>query len=200
MLSAHWYFETGSPPHQLWTTLNTTPLQQQQAYSFMVQVFLCSNIQLWTERVRNGLLSNFQMSDWQAKFLRFFNPSPTKSQLFSTRKTHPILYPTYQCQTLLYSEKNLVPEYDRLEKVSLNKTVDASADITWSAHHASQRRSQGFKLSVVSLFLVLKDQAHSDASVKHAMNNISYTVAFLNPGWTTVKNMFHGDSGGNPKE
>ena len=64
--------------------------------------------------------------------------------------------------------------------------MDASTNITWSAHHALQRKRQGFEASLASLLLLLRDQAHSVVTVKYDMCKIKETVAFLNPGQTPV--------------
>ena len=105
---------------------------------------------------------------------------------FNKKNPEPHLAANFKMLDHIVFRRNLVPEYDWLEKVNLTQAVDASVDITWSAHHASQRRSQGFKVSITSLLPLLRDQAHSVATVKHVLNKVSETVAFLNPGQTPV--------------
>ena len=34
-------------------------------------------------------------------------------------------------------------------------------DVTWSAHHASQKKGKPFEVSITSLLPLLRDQAHS---------------------------------------
>ena len=46
----------------------------------------------------------------------------------------------------------LSPEFVWLEKVLVTEDVDGAVNLTWSAHHASQKRSMGYEL---------RDQAHS---------------------------------------
>ena len=61
-----------------------------------------------------------------------------------------------------------------------------SVDVTWSAHYASQMRGKPFEVSITSLLPLLRDQAHSVATVKHVMDKIKEIVAFLNPGQVPV--------------
>ena len=70
--------------------------------------------------------------------------------------------------------------------MSLSQSVDDAVSITWVSHHAMQKRSQPFEVSITSLLPLLRDQAHSVATLKHAMKKIRDTVAFLNPGQTPV--------------
>ena len=73
-----------------------------------------------------------------------------------------------------------------MEKVSFSQSVDDAVRITLASHHATQKRSQPFEVSITSLMPLLRDQAHSVATLKHAMKKIQDTVAFLNPGQTPV--------------
>ncbi|KAJ8386023.1 hypothetical protein AAFF_G00178440 [Aldrovandia affinis] len=77
----------------------------------------------------------------------------------------------------------LAMEYEWLEKVTV---TDGPVDVTWSAHHASQKRGKPFEVSITSLLPLLQDQAHSVATVKHVMDKIKEIVAFLNPGQVPV--------------
>ncbi|KAJ8364285.1 hypothetical protein SKAU_G00131160 [Synaphobranchus kaupii] len=80
----------------------------------------------------------------------------------------------------------LVLEYEWLEKVRLTEEIDGAMNITWSAHHASMKRSPAYEVSIASLLPLLRDQAHSVSTVRHVMNKIKDTVAFLNPGQIPV--------------
>ena len=73
-----------------------------------------------------------------------------------------------------------------LLKVSVSEIVDDAVSITSSSFHATQKRSQPFEVSITSLMPLLRDQAHSIATLMHAMKKIGDTVAFLNPGQTPV--------------
>ena len=53
-------------------------------------------------------------------------------------------------------------------------------------HHASKKRSATFEVRITAMPLLLRDQAHSVATNKHVMDNISYPVAFLIPGQVPV--------------
>ena len=77
----------------------------------------------------------------------------------------------------------LALEYEWLKKVTV---TDGPVDVTWSAHHASQKRGLPFEVSITSLLPLLRDQAHSVATVKHVMDKIKDIVTFLNPGQVPV--------------
>eukprot|EP00745_Piridium_sociabile_P026549 TRINITY_DN4240_c0_g1_i3.p1 TRINITY_DN4240_c0_g1~~TRINITY_DN4240_c0_g1_i3.p1 ORF type:complete len:1496 (-),score=398.92 TRINITY_DN4240_c0_g1_i3:837-5324(-) len=81
---------------------------------------------------------------------------------------------------------HLKQEYNWLEEVFLTETVGDEVSITWAAHHAAQKRGLPFEVSITSLLPLLRDQAHSVATIKHAMKKIQETVAFLNPGQIPV--------------
>ena len=57
---------------------------------------------------------------------------------------------------------------------------------SFPAHHASQRRGKPFEVSISSLLPLLRDQAHSVATVKHVMDKIREIVAFLNPSQVPI--------------
>ena len=80
----------------------------------------------------------------------------------------------------------LALEYEWLEKVLVTEEVDGAVNLTWSTHHASQKRSREFEVSITSLLPLLRDQAHSVAPVKHVMQKVCDTVAYLNPGQVPV--------------
>ncbi|KAK1894215.1 Nicotinate phosphoribosyltransferase [Dissostichus eleginoides] len=79
----------------------------------------------------------------------------------------------------------LALEYEWLEKVAV---TDGPVDVTWSAHHASKKRHPTFEVGITSLLPLLRDQAHSVATVRHVMDKIKDIVAFLNPGLGRVTN------------
>ena len=58
-----------------------------------------------------------------------------------------------------------------------------AVSIIWAVHHATQKRGKPFEVGISSLLPLIRAQAHS---VKHAMEKIRDTVAFLNPGQTPV--------------
>jgi len=80
----------------------------------------------------------------------------------------------------------LKQEFTWLEVVDLTEKVDNNISVTWSAHHATQKRGQPFKVSITSLLPLLRDEAHSIATIKHVLEKIKETVRFLNPGQTPV--------------
>ena len=66
------------------------------------------------------------------------------------------------------------------------KQAPKLAHILLSSHHASQRRGKPFEVSISSLLPLLRDQAHSVATVKHVMDKIREIVAFLNPSQVPI--------------
>lgn len=83
-------------------------------------------------------------------------------------------------------QSHLKEEYDWLEEVFLTKDMADAVSITWAAHHAKQNRSKPFEVSITSLMPLLRDQAHSVATLRHCMEKIRDAVAFLNPGQIPV--------------
>lgn len=77
-------------------------------------------------------------------------------------------------------------EYEWLQKVSTITDANESVDITWSSHHADKKRSPAFQTCISSLMPLLRDQAHSVATVKHVMDKIKEAVNILNPGQVPV--------------
>lgn len=102
---------------------------------------------------------------------------------YMMKKPNP---PAVPSPTLHSIQPYLKEEYNWLEEVSLTESVGDSLSITWASHHASQKRSQPFEVSITSLLPLIRDQAHSVATIKHAMEKVRDTVAFLNPGQTPV--------------
>ncbi|KAK1899550.1 Centromere protein O [Dissostichus eleginoides] len=77
----------------------------------------------------------------------------------------------------------LALEYEWLKKVTV---TDGPVDVTWSAHHTSKKRHPTFEVGITSLLPLLRDQAHSVATVRHVMDKIKDIVAFFNPGQVPV--------------
>ena len=80
----------------------------------------------------------------------------------------------------------LTLEYEWLEKVCVTEDVDGAVNVTWSAHHASKKIRAPFEVSINALLPLPRNQAHPVATIKHVMDKISDTVAFLNPGQVPV--------------
>ena len=80
----------------------------------------------------------------------------------------------------------LALEYQWLEKVRVTEEIDGAINLTWSAHHAPCNRSPEFEVSITSLLPLLRDQAHSVATIRHVMQKVQDAVAFLNPGHAPV--------------
>lgn len=78
----------------------------------------------------------------------FYNIQPA---FFNKKNPEPRPVANLPLPDLILFHRNFASEYEWLEKVSLTQEVDASSTITWSAYHASQRRSQGFNVSITSL-------------------------------------------------
>lgn len=77
-------------------------------------------------------------------------------------------------------------EFCWLEEVNLTETIDDKVSITWSSFHAARKRNRLFEVSISVLLPLLRDPAHSVATLKHSMDKIRETVTFLNPGQTPV--------------
>ena len=105
---------------------------------------------------------------------------------YLTKNPKPPAVPRKLYQALHSIQPHLKEEYRWLDEVSVTERVGDTLSITWAAHHAAQKRSQPFQVSMTSLLPLIRDQAHSVATIKHAMGKIRDTVAFLNQGQTPV--------------
>ena len=68
----------------------------------------------------------------------------------------------------------------RLEKVRVTQNIESDTSLKLSVHHASINRGLAFEVSSVALLPLLREQAHSVATVCHVMDKIKKTVAYLN--------------------
>ena len=102
---------------------------------------------------------------------------------FTKKKPSPPKESVVLVDTISLLKPQLEMEYEWLDKVTL---TDGPVDVTWSAHHASQRIGKPFEVSISSLLPLLRDQAHSVVTVKHVMDKIRETVAFLNPSQVPI--------------
>ena len=94
------------------------------------------------------------------------NPSPPRAN--TTATTH---LPKLQ----------LSNEFEWLEKVSLTQNIESNISLNWSAHHASMNRGLAFEASITALLPLLREQAHSVATVRHVMDKVKETLTYLNP-------------------
>ena len=101
------------------------------------------------------------------------NPSPPRVE-------HPTNIKTDQACL------KLADEIKWLDKVRVTEQQDVSLSITWPAHHASKQRGLAFDESITSLLPLLCESAHSMATIRHAMDRVKDTVAYLNPDQTPV--------------
>ena len=69
-------------------------------------------------------------------------------------------------------QSHLQEEYAWLQKVSVSESVDDAVSVTWSSFHETQKRSPPFEVSMTSLMPLHRDQAHSIATLMHAMKKI----------------------------
>ncbi|KAK4304447.1 hypothetical protein Pmani_023602 [Petrolisthes manimaculis] len=82
---------------------------------------------------------------------------------------------------------DLEPEFEWLQKVHLSDMVSTErVDISWAAHHASMKRSPSFEVTITSLLPLLREQAHSVATICHCLDKIKEVVSHLNPGQVPV--------------
>ena len=84
-----------------------------------------------------------------------------------------------------------------LEQVSLTENVTDAVSITWAVHHDTQKRVKQFEVSISSLLPFIIDQAHSVATIKHAIEKFRDTVAFLNPAQINLCMRSQGKFSGN---
>ena len=77
-------------------------------------------------------------------------------------------------------------EIEWLDKVSVTEHQTVNLSITWPAHHASKQRGLAFDESITSLLPLLCESAHSVATIRHVMDRVKDTVAYLNPDQTPV--------------
>ena len=75
-----------------------------------------------------------------------------------------------------FLKPELTLEYEWLEKVNVTEGVAGAVNITLSAHHASQKRSQAFELSIAALLPRLRNQAHCCYNQTHAGQDQGHNV------------------------
>lgn len=85
-----------------------------------------------------------------------------------------------------YLVRNLRLEYEWLQFVSLTNEVLDVETVSWSAYHSSKGRGPHVNISISSLMPLLQEQAHSVATIKHAMDKVKEVTSFLNPRQTPV--------------
>ena len=79
--------------------------------------------------------------------------------------------------------RNLRMEYEWLQFVSLTDKVE---NVSWSSYHASRMKGPQVEVSITLLLLLLSDQAHSVATIKHTMDKVKEVTQFLNPAQCSV--------------
>ncbi len=95
--------------------------------------------------------------------------------------------PTHgQTQGIEFLTTHLTMEYRWLEEVFVTEEIDGEVNVSWAAYHASKKRSSAFEVSIASLLPLLRNQAHSVATIRHVMDKIKDTVTSLNPGQVPV--------------
>ena len=73
----------------------------------------------------------------------------------------------------------LTNEFEWLEKVSLTQNIESDISVNGSAHHASMDRGLAFDVSIAAILPLLREQAHSVATVRHVMK-VKETLTYLN--------------------
>ena len=68
-----------------------------------------------------------------------------------------------------------------LKKVFLTHKCDKSEKITWSSYSSSLEKRNQFEVGIFSLMLLLIDQAHDAATIKHSPDMIEIAASLLNP-------------------
>ena len=118
---------------------------------------------------------------WQASVGRW----KTDISVFGRQSVKGRIY-EYERISLFQDIQTLTYKYAWLEQVCLTEKVTDAISITWAVYHATQKRGKPFEVSISSLLPLIRDQAHSVATIKHAVEKIRDTVAFLDPGQTPV--------------
>ena len=76
--------------------------------------------------------------------------------------------------------QNIKMEYQWLEHVNvITEDVEGGVSVTWAVHHASKRRGLQLRPCISALLPFLPEQAHSVATVMHAMNKIKEATQYL---------------------
>ena len=76
--------------------------------------------------------------------------------------------------------QNIKMEFQWLEHVNVTEDVEGGVSVTWAIQHASKHRGLNFRPSKSALLPLLPKQAHSVATIKHAMNKIKEATHYLN--------------------
>ena len=96
----------------------------------------------------------------------------------SPRVEHPTNMKTDQ------SCLKLADEIEWLDNVSVTEQLDVNLSITWPAHYASKQRDLAFDESILSRLPLLRESAQSVDTIRHVMNRVRDTVAYLNQDQT----------------
>ena len=99
---------------------------------------------------------------------------------------HPLPPKSDTGATTLLPKLQLTNEFEWLEKVSITENIDSDISLNWSAHHVSMNRGHEFEVCITALLPLLREQAHSVATVRHVMDKVKDTLIFLNPDQTPV--------------
>ena len=76
--------------------------------------------------------------------------------------------------------QNIKMEFQLLEHVNVTEDIEGGVLVTWAIQHASKHRGLNFRPSIYALLPFLPEQAHSVATIKHAMNKIKEATHYLN--------------------
>lgn len=109
-----------------------------------------------------------------------------KPAFLKSKPSPPILNTPLVIPDHDYLFRNLRLEYEWLHFVSLTNAVLDVETVSWSAYHSSKRRGPQVNVSISSLLPLLQEQAHSIATIKHAMDKLKEVTSFLNPKQTPV--------------
>ena len=103
------------------------------------------------------------------------------------RKKNPLPPPSTEADAYAMNlqKPDLSPEFEWLQMVILTEGTGA-LNVTWSTHHARKKRSPDFEVTIASLLPLLRDAAHTVATVRHVMEKIQEVVQYLNPGQIPV--------------
>lgn len=100
-------------------------------------------LRLGEEKIKTVLELPDSFTNIRPAFFTKKNPPPPQSNDVQTDPDRTVLQP------------QLALEYEWLEKVSMTEETDGTMNVTWSAHHASKKRSPEFEVSITSLLPLL---------------------------------------------
>ena len=96
--------------------------------------------------------------------------------------THSQVTPSNLNNLTVAMEKEKVWLDDVLKTRDQDKAAQTESSVSWSAHHAATHTNVQFAPCISTLLPLLKDCAHTTATIRHCMDIIRRASQYLNPG------------------